>query len=413
MDFIRVVIYFSIYVGFLSMAFYLLGFLEKKEKNKKTKNYFCTIIIPAYNEEKSLEKTVVSAHNLDYPKELLEIMIVDDGSKDKTAEIGKRLAKKYSNVSYYYKPNGGKGSALNYGIKRAKGEIIISFDADSMVNPDALRYMMPYFSDPQVMAVTPAMKVYNPKGILQRVQAIEYDLGIFLRKVFADINSIHVTPGPFSAYRKILFEKHGGYDEKNITEDLEIAMRIQSLHYRIQNSYKSLVYTIAPNKLKTLTRQRRRWYYGMIYNLRKHKELFSKDYGELGLFVLPLSIVSILTVIIISTYTVVKIISDWINQINLYSSIGFDFASNINLQWSLLSLSFQRGISENIVLFSAFFILLSLAMLLIVNKKVKSTDTSISIFISYGIFTIFYGILFSAWWIIAWIYSRTNKEVKW
>jgi len=413
MNFIRLMIYFSVYVGFVSMAFYLLGFLEKRKAPKRLKEYFCTIIIPAYNEQNTLEKTVESSLALDYPNSKYEILIVDDGSKDKTGVKGKQLAKKHKNVQYFYKKNGGKGTALNYGIKRAKGEIIISFDADSMVVPNALKDMLPYFEDPKVMAVTPAMKVWKPKGILQRIQAIEYDLGIFLRKVFADINAIHVTPGPFSSYRKSFFEKHGGYDEHNITEDLEIAMRIQSLHYKIQNAPRALVYTIAPKGLGLLTKQRRRWYFGMISNLRTYKRLFSREYGMLGVFVLPLSIVSIVTVVIISSYTVIKILSDWTKQINLYSAVGFDFINNLNLQWYLFSLTFYRVISENIVLFSVFFILLTITMLQIINKKVGSIDRPISIFISYGFFMLFYGILFSAWWIMAWIYSRFTKEISW
>jgi biofilm PGA synthesis N-glycosyltransferase PgaC len=411
---IRFIIYFSIYVGFLSMTFYLLGLLEKARKPKeKPILRTCSIIIPAFNEQASLEKTVKSSLNLNYPKEKIEILIVDDGSTDKTKQIGQRLASENARVKYIYKKNGGKGTALNLGIKKAKNEIIISFDADSEVNPDALTYYMEYYMDPKVMSVTPAMKVLHPKGILQRVQAIEYDLGIFLRKVFADINAIHVTPGPFSSYRKSFFEKHGGYDEKNITEDLEIAMRIQSLQYKIQNSMKSLVYTIAPNTLRTLTRQRRRWYFGMIYNLRKYRHLFSRKYGELGLIVLPLSIISILTVVAITSYTLIKILSDWTNTLNLYSTIGFDFINNLNFQWYILNLSFFKIISENIVIFSVFFILLSVVMLQIINKHVKSKDTSTSIFLSYGIFLIFYGMLFSAWWVMAWIYSRFKKEIKW
>jgi len=412
MEFIKVIIYISIYIGFFTLAFYLLGFLER-EQLKKTKNYFASIIIPAFNEENTLEKTVKSALELNYPKDKYEIIIVDDGSTDKTAIIGKALAKKNKNVKYLYKKNGGKGSALNLGIAKSKGELIISLDADSMVTPDALKHMIPYFSDPQVMCVTPAMKVYKPKGILQRIQAIEYDLGIFLRKAFTKINAVHVTPGPFSTYRKIFFEKYGGYDEKNITEDMEIALRIQSNHYKIENSPRAVVYTVSPNKFLALTKQRRRWYFGMIKNLMKYKHLFSKKYGELGILVLPFAIISILSVIIVTTYTITRTINNFSDQINLYSTIGFDFINNFNLQTNLLYLSFYKTITEGIVLFGAFFFVSSVIMLAFINRKIKSDDKTSTVIFNYIPFMLLYAVLFSFWWIVSIIYSIFSREIEW
>lgn len=413
-EFIRGVIYVSIYLGLFIITFYLLGILERKKKNVSLVKFpMVTIIVPAYNEQDVLEKTVDSVVNLDYPKNKLEIFIVNDGSKDNTKEIADRLAKKYSNVQAFHKPNGGKASAMNYGIKRSHGEIIISFDSDSMVTPNSLKAMLPYFNDPEVMCVTPSMKVYKPKGILQRIQAVEYDMGIFLRKVFSYINAIHVTPGPFSAYRKSFFEKHGGYDEKNITEDMEVAMRIQSLNYKIENSTQSLVYTISPNKFMPLLKQRRRWYFGMIYNLKKYKYMFSKDYGELGLIVFPLAIFSIVTTMIVSAYFIYRSIMSTIEKINLYSLIGFDFIHNIHFGSQFITLSLFNGLSENIILFSLLFFAVSMTLLIVINRRIGSLDRPISTFISYFFYVFLYGLLFSFWWAISIVYSIFKKEINW
>src|SRR4030042_1637043 len=128
MDAIRIIVYTSIFLGLFSMAFYLLGFIGRRKVSKEI-TYFpkVSILIPAYNEEETLVKTVESAAALNYPKEKLEIMVIDDGSKDKTFELAKKLEKKYPNVRAFTKKNGGKASAMNFGIKRAKGEMVISF----------------------------------------------------------------------------------------------------------------------------------------------------------------------------------------------------------------------------------------------------------------------------------------------
>ena len=234
-----------------------------------------SILIPAYNEAESIGKTIESALALDYPKEKLEIIVIDDGSKDDTFKLAKKYkSNKWPKVRIFSKSNGGKGSALNLGISKAENEIIVSMDADTFVQKNALKKMIACFYSDKIMSVTPSMGVYKPESILQRIQQIEYYMGNFLRKSFAIVDSIHVTPGAFSAYRKEFFQKHGGYDVGNITEDLEIALRIQKLGYRIENAPEAVVYTIVPKTFKALIIQRRRWYTGLTKNLYHYKELF-------------------------------------------------------------------------------------------------------------------------------------------
>jgi len=415
MDAIRVLVYVSIFVGIFTTAYYLLSFVQRKKiSNQKITNWpYVSIVVPAYNEENNLGKTVESLLDLDYAKNKYEIIIVDDGSKDNTLKVARSLEKKYKIIRAFHKENGGKGSALNYGIKRAKGEYIVSFDSDSMVIPSAMKSSLPYFSDPKVMCVTPAMKIYRPRRIFERVQAIEYDLGIFLRKVFSNIDAIHVTPGPFSIYRKGFFEKHGGYDEDNITEDMEIALRIQGLNYKIANSPTSLVYTLAPKKFVSLIKQRRRWYFGLIRNFIKYRKLFGRKYGEMGVIILPLAVLSVLSTMIITLYYIIKGIIDSIRQINFYSYIGFDLINNFQFKMYMISLSLYRIFSEGIVIFGIFFFILTLSMLIIINSKVKSIDKPISTFISYMFFIVLYSIFFTFWWSISIVYSITHRRIEW
>jgi len=194
---------------------------------------------------------------------------------------------------------------------------------------------------------------------------------------------------------------------------MEIAMRIQSLNYKIENSMRAVVYTFAPKGMKALTKQRRRWYFGMIHNLKKYRKMFGKQYGELGLLVLPVAIISILTVIIISSYAISKAVRGWYGQIKLYSTINFDFINNINLQGDLLLISVYRILSEGIVIYGAIFFIIAITMLIFINKRIKSIDKPIGVLLNYIFFMFFYSILFSFWWILSGMYSIFRKDISW
>jgi len=194
---------------------------------------------------------------------------------------------------------------------------------------------------------------------------------------------------------------------------MEIAMRIQSLNYKIANSPKSLVYTISPGKIRELTRQRRRWYFGMLFNFNKYRNIFGKKYGELGVIILPLALFSILTVMIITSYFIFRGISDAIENLSLYSLINYDFINNFEFKSYIFSLSFYRLLSETLVLFGLFFAVFSVLLLIYINKKVKSVDRPVSTFINYIFFMIFYSLLFSFWWLISIVYYFTSKKIEW
>ncbi|MEK6800726.1 MAG: glycosyltransferase [Nanoarchaeota archaeon] len=414
MDFYNVLVYILAYIGFVASSFYvinLFAYYKRRQSERESIEKKVTILIPAYNEEKSIEKTIKSALSLNYPKDKLEVIIIDDGSKDKTYELAKRFASNQNLVvKVLTKKNGGKGTALNLGIKNASGEIIVSMDADSFVSPDALKKMVYYFKNEKVMAVTPSMGVYKPSGFLQRIQQIEYYMGVFLRKSFATMNAIHITPGAFSAYRKSFFEKYGGYDEKNITEDLEIALRIQSKNFIIENSPKSVVYTIAPKSFRSLLVQRRRWYTGLVKNLWSYKKLFGFKKGPLGYLVLPVAVSTILLSVILTSYVVIKTSIDIKDEIISLQAINFRFQDSIDINKYIIETFFYRIFSSPTFLISIIFIFLLIFYMFFSRKQMQYTD---NLKINFIMFIFFYSILFTIWWIFSFLYILFNKKVVW
>lgn len=418
LSFYYILIYIVTYIGLVVTFFYLLNmrsYYKKKKIPNEAEDKTVSIIIPAYNEEKSIGKTIESALSLSYPREKLEIIVVDDGSKDKTLE----LAKKYENskkfpVRVFTKKNGGKGSALNLGISKAKNEIIISMDADTFVHADALKKMIAHFYSDDVVSVTPSMGIYKPKSLLQRVQHIEYYTGNFLRKSFAIVNSIHITPGAFSAYRKSFFEKYGGYQEGNITEDLEIALRIQKHDYIIENAPEAVIYTLGPKTFRELMVQRRRWYVGLVRNLYSYRELFGIKKGILGTIVLPLAVLSVLFVMVLTIFAVTKTIIKLQSDINLLMSVNFNIGSLINTSAfftkEFFSTLFYNVFTNPIILVSLSSLAFVIFYLYFAKKNMKFKE---GIRINTIIFVFLYGLLYTFWWVVSIIYMATNKEIVW
>lgn len=407
------IIYLSAYVGLVAFIFYTLGFRERIKRTipvfNEKKAPFVSLIVPVYNEEKNIAETIKSLLAIDYPSNKFEIIVVDDGSRDNSYRIAKKFES--SKVKIFTKKNGGKGSALNYGIKHAKGKIIFTMDADSIVMPDAVKNQVARFDmNPKVMCVSPIVAVYNPRGILQRIQQIEYMLGVFIREAFASYNAIHITPGAFSAYRKSFFDKHGGFDEKNITEDLEMSLRVQYNGYIIENANESVVYTHAPRTFRSLLIQRRRWYFGLIKNLSHYSELLSRNYGALGLIVLPVAILAIFFSIFLTMYAVVRAVIEIKKQLIFMNSINFDYFNTLRFSWTNIERFFYETITNPVILFLIVFVALSIGYLFYAKKKIKK-DSHISL--SLPFFVAFYAMLFAFWWFIAFIYSIFKKNVSW
>ena len=405
-------IYISIYIGLIATTFYIISYNKDKKKKKplftNTELPKVTVIIPAFNEEESIGQTIESIIASDYPKGKLQIIVVNDGSKDKTLEIARKYESKILKV--YTKTNGGKATALNLGIKKATGDIIFSMDADTFVSSHCVREMTRYFKNPDVMSVTPSMMIYHPKGLLQRIQQAEYLFGLFIRKAFNSVDAIHVTPGAFSAYRKTFFDKYGGYDEKNITEDLEMSLRIQYEGYSIEYSPESPAYTIAPNKFKPLMIQRRRWYTGLMRNTWKYKKIFSPKYGDLGVFVLPIAWISIFFSVFLINYMVIKALFKVQEEIAFLASINFDFTSLFGMGYFFFERLFFTIFTNPIIIFFLLFaVVLGMYMKFATKKagNVKGLPGTIIVYF------LFFAFLFGFWWTVSIIYVMLNKKITW
>lgn len=279
------------------VLFFIVFALERKNIRKIPKLRklpFVSVIIPAYNKEKVIAETVMAVKSLDYPKNLIEIIAIDDGSSDGTYS----MLKKIGGMRAFRKPNTGKADTVNYGARLAKGNIIMCVDADSFPEKDSLIKAVQFFEDENTAGVTVSVLARSANNFIQKLQKMEYILLVLSRKLMESMNSIYVTPGPMALYRKDVFVKVGGLDRKNLTEDIEIAWRLLANGYKIRMSIDSKVYTDVPDTLKGWWRQRIRWNVGGTQTALKYsRHLFGKP-SNIGMFILPLFMLSyVLTVV--------------------------------------------------------------------------------------------------------------------
>lgn len=340
-----------LFITIYFQVFLLWSFFEKKEKIIETplldSDYLSTtIIVPCFNEEKTVARTVKSLQDLNYPKDKLKIMIVDDGSTDNTWDIIQQF-KNDLRVSLMRKENeGSKFTALNFALKHINSELVGVLDADSWVARDALLEYMYFFRDKEVLATIPSMVIAEPDSLLRKAQKAEYDVGIFSRKAFANINSVYIAPGPFSVFRKYVFDTLGPYREAHHTEDAEIALRMQKNHYKIAYSEKSVVYTVGPKTVGSLIKQRVRWVYGFIKNIIDYKGLlFKKKYKDLGLIVLPIGIFRVFITAVIFPITTFLIFIPIFNFFKKMFVVGYHPTFGLSFDWFFVDLTGMQILS--------------------------------------------------------------------
>ncbi len=336
------------------LIYWMLYFFEKKDKIRKElkektalKNYpVFSVIIPVWNEEKTIRATLRSAVSMNYPKDRLEIVVVNDGSTDNSEKTVQEFIKSHKNCPIRlvsHKQNMGKGKALNTGLKIITGKYFACLDADSFVGKDTAKRMVYWHEkNSETGIVTPVMKVYNPKNFLQKFQRLEYMAGMLLTKLMSYMDCNYVAPGPFSTYKTALIRKLGGFDENNLVEDQEIAYRVQKNNYRIIQCPKGYVYTIGPKTFKAFFRQRNRWYKGTILNMKKYKEIiFNRKYGDFGMFQMPLNILAYILAGVSLTIFAYYLIKPLAQQLKNIYYVGFDilpYLKTINLDIDLLGL---------------------------------------------------------------------------
>jgi poly-beta-1,6-N-acetyl-D-glucosamine synthase len=254
--------------------------LKKEIKaNPELKNYepLVSVVIPAWNEEVGIITTIKSVLSNTYKN--IEVIVINDGSTDNTETVVKNFIqingeiKKF--VKYYSQSNAGKGTALNNGIKKSKGEIILTMDADSAHDTKAIENLVRYFQDPTVDALVGNVKVTNTHTIVGLLQKLEYIFGFYFKRVHSIFNAEYIFGGACAAFRKkTTFDKLGLFDTQNKTEDIEYSMRIKLNGLKAVYGEDVITYTEGASDLVGLYKQRLRWKKGRIDTFIKYKELF-------------------------------------------------------------------------------------------------------------------------------------------
>ncbi|HVS79494.1 MAG TPA: glycosyltransferase [Candidatus Paceibacterota bacterium] len=364
--FTTAIVYIFLFLSLYFEVFLLITYFERQEEVDEaggmrtlTSHPTVTIMVPVWNEEKTVSGTVNSLLALDYPKDKLSVLVVDDGSTDGTWEVLQSFTGN-PQVKIAKKPNGGKYTALNYGLERSDSEFVGCLDADSFVDPQALNEIMPFFDDPKVMSVVPSIKVHNPTSVIQLIQKVEYAWGIFIRKVLSLIDALYVTPGPLSIFRRDVFKNLGPYRHAHNTEDLELALRMQANNYKIVNAHRAYVYTVAPKTLKKLYKQRLRWTYGFLKNIIEYKRLFfNRKHGYLGMLVLPMATLTIFSALYFTTATVIATAQSFAKRIVQIQTVGLHFHWSWDLQWFYINTEVISFIGLSLFIITTALILLS------------------------------------------------------
>ena len=258
-----------------------------------------SVIIPAWNEAVGIIYCIKSLLNATYNN--LEIIIVNDGSTDNTKEVVhhflNREFKRYKTtkiIKYIEKPNGGKGSALNAGIKASKGALIITMDADTVFENDAIYEVAKYFTNSDLDAAVGNVKIANSRSLLGLIQQIEYTVGFYFKRTHSIFNSEYIIGGAFGVFRKDTFKKYGYFDEVIKTEDIEFSTRLQANGCKIFFIEDAIAYTEGPATMSGLMKQRLRWKKGRLDTFLKHKDLFfssdKKHNKFLTYYLLPITL---------------------------------------------------------------------------------------------------------------------------
>ena len=286
LDFYTIIVFLSIVSLFITTGFYIPLSVYERYFSKKVKflDFLppVTIIVPAYNEETGISRTIDSVFEADYPYK--EVIVVDDGSTDRTYNIASTYKNKFKNGSSFsviHKPNGGKASAINYALKFSKSEIVILIDADSIINKPAIKSIVKHFYDKDVIAVGGYIRVYNFSNILTNCTALEVlNAWNLIGRAFSLLGSVMIVPGALGAFRKTVILERGSYEKDTLTEDFDLTIKILKTTGKIAFEGSSLSYTDIPNNLKDLYRQRKRWYTGNFQTIIKHFNVFTNPSYE-------------------------------------------------------------------------------------------------------------------------------------
>src|SRR5262249_7033783 len=248
---------------------------------------FVSVIIAAYNEERVIAQTITSLLRAAYPR--FEIIVVDDGSEDRTSDVVRDRFGDVPQVRLFTRANAGKAEALNFALRYVRGEIIVALDADTIFPPHTLGALAMRFDDQSLGAVAGNAKVGNRINLVTRWQALEYVTTQNLdRRAFASLNCITVVPGAVGAWRRDLLEQTGGFTSDTLAEDQDLTLKVRKLGYKIGYEEDAVGLTETPDRVRGLAKQRFRWSFGTLQCMWKHRDGFvNPRYGALGFLAMP------------------------------------------------------------------------------------------------------------------------------
>jgi peptidoglycan-N-acetylglucosamine deacetylase len=275
------------FIGILAVAQRVRARNRGRRQESEGFQPFVSVIVPAYNEEKVIARTIEALLASSYPQ--FEIIVVDDGSLDRTSEVVRENFGSTAGVRLFTRPNGGKAGALNFGMHQSQGEVVIGLDADTIFEKEAIGLLVRRFADPSIGAVAGNAKVGNRINLITRLQALEYiTLQNLDRRAFASLNCITVVSGAAGAWRRSLIERVAGVSSDTLAEDQDLTLKIRRLGYKIEYEEDAIAWTEAPDTLRGLAKQRFRWSFGTLQCMWKHRDaLFSTRSGALGFVAMP------------------------------------------------------------------------------------------------------------------------------
>ncbi|MBS3152796.1 glycosyltransferase family 2 protein [Candidatus Woesearchaeota archaeon] len=355
---------------FVALLWVIVNYTSKNYKidNIKLKDLpFVTVAVPVWNEEDTIIPTLNSILHQNYPKDKIEIIVVDDKSSDSTFDVVKKFIKNgnYSNINLIrHKLNLGKAGALNTALKIARGGFFWVYDADSISSRNLLKNMITRFfeqGNSDVAAVVAITLIKNKGNWIAKMQRLEYIMAAFVRKLLGSVDTLHIT-NALSLFRTKVIRNLGGYDTGNLTEDLEIALKLRYNGYRIVMCENGNFHTNVPETMRKMWMQRVRWFRGFIHNNIKYRKfIFNKNFGLLGLFQIPIEVFFLLIVfisVIVFSYHFLDILIDFIFEIYIKRFGIFDFTYP-GIQQLILNTNFKLLFPSTVVLILGLYLYLS------------------------------------------------------
>lgn len=298
---------------FFTLLHVVLASIHRRRQVRKnwpssTTAPWVSVVIAAFNEEKVIAKTLDYLRKSTHP--ILEVIVIDDGSTDTTHQILENYAREWPRLRVVQQANQGKSVALNKGVSMARSTVVVLLDADTVFEKQTIEILARHFVDPRVGAVAGHVKVGNRCNILTWWQSLEYISGICVtRMAEAFMGAITIVPGACSAWRREIILNAGGFCHDTLAEDAELTLRCQKLGYKVIQDNSAIAWTEAPETIRSLAKQRRRWTYGNLQAFWKHRDmLFRPKYGILGMVILPHSVLSIVVPLAFMPFMILALI---------------------------------------------------------------------------------------------------------